>query len=247
MQHQLHRWHRRVGVPGALVAIYLAITGLLLNHTHDLGLDRTHVRLGILLALYDITPQVGVTADTGRLQASRLGQTLFLADRIIGEDESRLSGAVFHQDMDMYVIATRRRLHLLTPDGLLIETLDHNAGLPPMIHRIGLDDSGRVVIDDGTGLFIADADLVNWSPQRPHAGIRFSRVRVMDPSRRMQLAQSAPGPGPSWERVLQDLHSGRLFGRLGSLVIDRFPAMCWLRSFKPMLTRPHPAPIIPAP
>ena len=49
-------WHRRVGLLVALLVAVLAITGLLLNHSDRLGLDRTNIVTGLVVDWYGLTP-----------------------------------------------------------------------------------------------------------------------------------------------------------------------------------------------
>ena len=218
MHRHLHKWHRRIGAFGALIAIYLAITGLLLNHTHDLGLDRTHTRSSLLLNLYNITPHAGIAASTRKSRVSQHGDSLFIGTHIAGRDSGELNGAVHYRDM--YLVATSKHLHIFTKDGDLVETLDHSAGLPARIERLGITSAGKITVDDGASYWLADEGLLNWTQTGAIMSVDWSRVRVLSQVENRQLAELAPGAGPSWERVLQDLHSGRLFGTAGTIVID---------------------------
>lgn len=218
MHRHLHKWHRRIGAFGALIAIYLAITGLLLNHTHDLGLDRTHTRSNLLLKLYKVKPQAGRTTRTGQLTVSQLGETLFLDNRPVGQDSMPITGAVLYGDM--VLVTTRGHLHIFTSQGDLVEILNQSAGLPASIQRIGLSIKSRVIVDDGNNFVAADPDLLTWTAITSPTSVDWSDVTAMFPEKRKKLSALAPGAGPSWERVLQDLHSGRLFGAAGIFLID---------------------------
>ena len=218
MHRHLHKWHRRIGAFGALIAIYLAVTGLLLNHTHDLGLDSTHTRSSLMLKLYNIKPQTGRTVETGRQTISQLGETLFIGNILVTQDGQPMTGATRYSDM--YLVTTLTRLHIITEQGELVETLDHSAGLPASIQRIGISTENRVILDDGAQYFDADMELLNWSARNSSIPVDWSRVRAMSAERSRQLTALAPGAGPSWERILQDLHSGRLFGTAGIFFID---------------------------
>jgi len=48
----LWHWHRRVGVVVAIFAVLLAVTGIVLNHTAQLGLDRSFVPWPWLMKVY---------------------------------------------------------------------------------------------------------------------------------------------------------------------------------------------------
>jgi len=138
--------------------------------------------------------------------------------RIAGRDSGKLNGAAYHHDI--YLVTNSRQLHIFTKDGDLVETLDRSAGLPARIERLGITSAGEITVDDGAGYWLAGEGLLNWTQTGALMSVDWSRVRVLSQAENRQLAELAPGAGPSWERVLQDLHSGRLFGTAGTIVID---------------------------
>ena len=77
-----------------------------------------------------------------------------------------------------------------------------------------------VIVDDGNNFVAADPELLTWTAITRPTSVDWSDVTSMFPEIRKKLSTLAPGAGPSWERVLQDLHSGRLFGAAGIFLID---------------------------
>jgi hypothetical protein len=138
--------------------------------------------------------------------------------RIAGRDSGKLNGAVYHHDI--YLVTNSKHLHIFTKDGDLVETLDHSAGLPARIERLGITSAGEITVDDGASYWLADEGLLNWTQTGAIMRVDWSCVRVLTQAENQPLAELAPSAGPSWERVLQDLHSGRLFGTAGTIVID---------------------------
>ncbi|MBE9548779.1 MAG: PepSY domain-containing protein [Proteobacteria bacterium] len=51
----LARWHRRIGISVAAWLILLAISGLLINHAHDWGLDQSSIPGLLQELLYPLT------------------------------------------------------------------------------------------------------------------------------------------------------------------------------------------------
>ncbi|CAN0486468.1 unnamed protein product, partial [Phaeothamnion confervicola] len=106
---------------------------------------------------------------------------------------------------------------LLAADGNVVERLGA-ASLPDAPQRIGLTDSARLALGTAQGTFVADADLIAWQPAR--ATPAWSAPQAAPPALRDALALAQRGAGLSAERVLLDLHSGRLFGAWGPWVMD---------------------------
>lgn len=218
MQKHLSKWHGRFGVFAALIAIYLSVTGLMLNHTHDLGLDKSRVDNSWMLQLYGIKPPMGTSTSTGQNRVSKLGETLFIDNRVIGQYNSALTGAV--TVAQLLVITLTDSILLLNADGVIIETLTRSSGLPGQIERVGQADTG-LVIQSGQQKYLSDADFLKWLPVSDSGSdVSWSRLEAMPADTKTKLTPLLPAYGPSWERVLQDLHSGRMFNLPGTLLID---------------------------
>lgn len=205
----LLRWHRRLGIVSALFVLLLAVTGLLLNHTHELGLDRMPLENPALRKLY------GVEADAapaglvqslpgGELAAS--GGRLRLGARDIG-DCPQLVGVVEQQGQVLAVCSNR--LWLLTPDGEVIDQADGVRGVPEGLTAVGQGD-GQVLLRRGGESLAVDLSDLSLKPAVPVPGVTW----------REAAGPAADAADLDWEQVLLDLHSGRLFGRFGVLLMD---------------------------
>ena len=53
----IQKWHKKIGVYIAIFVIFLAISGIALNHTEKFKLNTTYVKLDWLLDLYQINPE----------------------------------------------------------------------------------------------------------------------------------------------------------------------------------------------
>lgn len=218
MRQHLSRWHRRLGVFAASIAIYLSLTGILLNHSDDLGLNETRISNNFLLKLYGIKSPTGRRADTRQFKVDKIGTALFLSDRLLGQFDAPLIGAVPLEQV--FIIGLKDSILLLNYDGELIETLTRSGGLPGHIDRLGKSATG-LIIKSGAQLYQSDTDILNWSSaENINTRVSWSELEPIPPGTEARLLSQLPAYGPSWERVLQDLHSGRLFGTPGTLLID---------------------------
>ncbi|MCK4834867.1 MAG: hypothetical protein KAT12_08810, partial [Gammaproteobacteria bacterium] len=50
-------WHRRIGLLALVLIVILSITGIMLNHTERLALDKSYVNNSLLLNWYGIEPE----------------------------------------------------------------------------------------------------------------------------------------------------------------------------------------------
>jgi len=218
----LYVWHRWLGVFAALPLLVVAATGLLLNHTEDLGLDERRVESPWLLDWYGISPPRRAFAYP--LAADRwlawMDGRLFLDDRPLDDVSEPPVGAV--QTPGLVVVAFPEALYLYTLAGEAVEIMRPAHGLPVPIAALGVDEAGRVILrrEDGV-LWSADDELLAWQPlEDARAPVRWSRPGALAGDLEERLLRAWRGEGLKLERVVLDLHSGRVFGPLGVWLMD---------------------------
>jgi hypothetical protein len=214
----LYIWHRYIGLAAALFVIVLTVTGLLLNHTDDIGLDSIQVSSPALLDWYGIHAPANIRAfDAGTLTIAELNGQLYVNNARLPNIEGTLIGAVALDDMLLAAIGNQ--LVLLTRTGELVERLDDSTGVPPGMQAIGISDNGTTVIRTAQGDYQADAGLMKWS-RVSAMNIRWALPATLDKTSRQQLDNAWRGNGLPLERIMLDLHSGRILGQWGVYLMD---------------------------
>ncbi|WP_299804268.1 PepSY-associated TM helix domain-containing protein [uncultured Shewanella sp.] len=212
---QLRPWHRRIGIVSTLLVIFIAITGVLINHSNHLSLDTAHVKQAWLLDYYGIKAptDVALYQNSPQTLLSTANQ-LWLNDKLALEASGPILAAVTHNEM--IVAIDSHHLYLLSPQGELFETQSLATGLPSDIEAIGQTD--QLWLKTATGLYLADSDLIEWTATQPYAAIDW--IKPVESTKTAEFAQQIRASHLSWERVLLDLHSGRVFGSLGPWLMD---------------------------
>jgi hypothetical protein len=218
-QQRFRRRHRWLGKSIVVFIVFLAVSGILLNHGDALRLDSRYVSWPWLLDAYGLdVPAPAASYAAGDQRATLLGERLFLDDREADVGVTRLTGMVAIGPL--LVIGDERRVHVFLNSGELVETIDLGADLRGNADRLGLADD-RVVIDSGGALMRADSDVAffeAWTPSGDN--IIWSTASAPGADELAALAKAWRGRGVTVERVLLDLHSGRIFGLVGKLVLD---------------------------
>lgn len=213
------RWHRRLGLVSAFFVLVLALTGLLLNHTAGLGLGKHRVNAGWLLALYGVdTPARPVSYAAGGQWVSWLEGRVYWGAVPVLDNVDALRGAI--KAGPVIAVALVDEVALFTKGGRLVERMGRSARVPAGIQRLGVSADGALVLSADSGYYRGDPELTGFVPVRRPEAVRWSRPTPMPAALHQQLLAAWRGPGPNLERVLLDLHSGRILGTWGVWLVD---------------------------
>lgn len=239
------RWHRRLGVVLALVLAIVAITGVLLNHTDRFALSKRYVASDWLLDWYGVrVPGEPVSFKVGEHFISQLGTRLYYDAAAIEGEYGPLLGAVLIAQT--VVIGVEGQLLVLTPDGALIEKLGGQHGVPAGMRGLGRKDAW-LVIRAAHGDYLVDAFFSRWHEQ-PYVRAAWSQPTPLPPAQKASLVRSYRAHGLSLEKVVGDLHSGRILGPAGPYILD-FAALLllvltgtgvWMWTRRPAPPKPGP-------
>ena len=218
--HRINLVHRYLGVAAALIVALLAVTGLLLNHAEELPFLERPVRSELLLDWYGLSPEGELASfPAGRHWAVGLERGIYVDARYVAASEAPLIGAAAFDDF--LVLATRDSLLLLTADGEanLIDRLQSES-LPGELRRIGRGADGHLRVEAADGIHRAGRDFLSWQAVDPSEPVRWSATAELPPERRRAVLASFRGEGLPLGRVIADLHSGRILGSSGYLLMD---------------------------
>ncbi len=217
---KLRKWHRTLGVSSAIFVVILTITGLALNHTERLKLDQRFVGSSIWMDLYNISlPKDPSSFATKNHQVTLLADRLYFNATELEEQADQLFGAV--ELAGTVIVAISGEILLLEQDGQLIEKLTGSEGVPAGMERIGLSSKNKLIVYAAHGEYSTDLDTLEWleSPSTS-SNIKWSTESIINEPLKAKLAKAYRGKGLSLERVLLDLHSGRILGSWGVYLVD---------------------------
>ena len=214
----LYIWHRYMGLTAALFVVVLAITGLAMNHTEELELDSTNVQSNTLLDWYGIhAPEIKNSYKAGIHQVSEVGENIYWDTLKIPGLAAPLIGVVEYSDF--IIVSVENQLLLFTTGGELVEQLGSAAGVPRDMQAIGLTTNGDLAIRAAQGFYRVNADFLEWHKTD---SLTATWVHSEKPSVQHEQALQASwrGSGLPMERVMLDLHSGRILGSWGVYLMD---------------------------
>ena len=209
--------HRTLGIVTVLFTLLLALTGIILNHTESLGLDSTNIRWQPLMRWYGIKVPTPVSYPVNDRWITQLGARIFLDSVEIHQCEQQIAGAVELPD-DKVAIAFTNQLLLTTAHGEIIEIFGDNLQMPSDISGLGLDEEQRLCLRTIANTRIFDPDTIALTTATGE--ITWSVASMPDDTLIAELTSQYGGEGLPLERIVLDLHSGRLFGKYGVYVFD---------------------------
>lgn len=219
----LRRWHQWVGMTVSLFVVLLVTTGILLNHTQELKLGSRYIKSDWMLAWYGIRPvQRTVQYQLDRKYLVQVGEQLYLDRKRLIRVDKPLIGAV--QTRQFIVAGFRDRIVLLNRNGDVVETINGYQGLPFPLKKVAWRKTEGLLLATANGSFRFDLDQLKSRP------VQMTRTNWVDSATlplklKSWVVADYQNYRLSWERVLLDLHSGRLFGSWGVYLVDLFALM----------------------
>lgn len=213
-------WHRRFGIAVALLVLILSLTGLTLNHTDSLRLDERFVTARWLLDWYGMeAPETATSHAADDRWVTLLGDRLYLDRQVLAGHFNQFAGAVAYGEL--LAVAADDEVMILTDDGQLVDKLGAESGVPAGFDAIGLRGDGSLVLQARDVLYSTAVDTLEWTRLGENGtDVRWS-VPVSLPSAELEVLRSDfRSRMLSMERVLLDLHSGRIVGPWGIFLMD---------------------------
>ncbi len=223
-RHWARRSHRVVAIGAFSFLILIALTGLLLNHADDLGLPQATISSVVAKRVYGIeAPPIEAVFAAGEFVFVTVDNTVYADVTPIAFDAGTILGAVVNDSM--IVIATDRELILTTVDAVPIERTGIDSA--QALSRIGHYES-RVVVATSDGIFALDTNRMILTPlEMMPTNMSWSEPILISDEQRQRIDTATVGQIISWERMLLDLHSGRILPVVGRYLFD-LTALCLL-------------------
>ena len=219
---KLHIWHRYVGITSAFFVIVLSITGLVLNFNDRLALDEIYVGNAWLLDRYKIG---SYSVDSFQVESRTISQAsdhVYLDGEYILHLREKIVGAIgLTKD---FLIATEKSLILIDQHGQIFEEIGSYSGLPEKPLGIAITASGDPVLRGVNTYWKGSKELSAWQPlQGPHPKwvSSISTPELVN----TKIQEHARSHEITIERILLDLHSGRLLGSWGQNIMSLAAAL----------------------
>ena len=209
-----------MGLLSALFVLLLSASGLVIHHSPRLNLDQRFINSSMLLSWYGLeAPDISISFSLGGHQVSLIGNSIYFDSLRLADGFNSLTGLL--ETEFGYLVATRDQLLLVTADRELIEVLGSVHGIPHGLEAVGSDLENEILLRNGEGIFVADLDALRWLPVAlAQERVQWSRASTPEAELTELIKTDYRSSLLSWERLMLDIHSGRLLGGLGVVLVD---------------------------
>lgn len=213
---QWRRWHRWLGLALVAPIVVLSVTGILLNHLDRLSWAAQPLPPFLARWYGASVPEKipGLTLN-GRGYA-HAHNTLFIEAGPALYCQSPFRGVVALERLN--VAGCANELLMMTSEGQEIERLGAGYGVPPY-QQLGYQGE-KLVLETAGGLVVFDVNQLG--SERLDNAAAWQRVALGTPPAALSdrvKTESVP-PSLDWERLLLDLHAGRVLGTVGPWLLD---------------------------
>lgn len=219
----LRKWHQRVGLFAFIFMGWLGFSGVLLNQSVSMGLDAIRVSSVALMSMYGLhaeVPENGFRSGDHWLVTTT--ENTVLNDTMLAQHIPSPLGFVDINNAlgETLYVATSDKLTLLSPEGVVIE--EQSGFMLPVGHirNLGLleQDGSAYLALQGENTYITE-DGLSWNELDAVDGVSWSALESLPDDAKADV-EPFSHPTVALEQVLIDLHSGRLFGGLGTTIIN---------------------------
>ncbi len=216
-RHSLHRWHRYLGLFAGLFTLWITLSGIALNHSAELAFDQQYAPSNWLLTGNSIEAPSIIAYKSANQWISQLNDRIYRDTQEITVSNSPLIGAINLQQMQ--IVATTDSLWLFDHSGQLIEQIDWSLMLPANPKRLGITHEKQLAIQVANEWYGTDETMLSWQP------IPQQDIHIVQPAQPpqiiiQQLLDAYNGKSTTYEQLLLNLHTGRIFGEYGAYLTD---------------------------
>lgn len=219
----LRSMHALLGIFVIIPLLIFTITGVLLNHKSDFGIDAKHIKSEWVMEQYGLD-------FSENPKAWKLGEDGFFtkwADQFVLNGKKVELNIDPHSAIEVangFCIASKESIYYFNTHGLLVEVLSTGLSLPEGdILNIGTDAKNLLIIQYGDQCYKAETpDLISFKPVEKSQCKLWSVDKVLSKQDKQLSKEAIIDSGQPMDRVILDIHSGNIFPIVGMLLVDLF-------------------------
>ena len=218
--------HRYIGLGICIFLVHLALTGIFLNHSIGLRLDKTFVTWPWLLNQYNLSvPEPENIFTIGKNNFSTIDGEVFFNDKPIFLAEEELLGAI--QNRDTFILASSSIITVISKEGYII---NKDNILPFTIKNIGFYGDEVAINDSEDKIWSSESVNGVWKLTE-NMTAQWSKEGSITLANQEKIRKYYVGDGVSLEQIILDFHSGAIFQKAGKIFFDVISILLIILSF----------------
>jgi hypothetical protein len=206
-----------MGILVLLFLLLLTITGVLINHSHEFGLDKKPVKSSVLLDYYQIKAPKTIWYVSPEFYA--VENQLWINDqKVISTERVFISLLTWHQ---FYIAATDAQLFIFNQMGQMVDQLNIPLMFSDKLQQICHHQSQLIAVLEQQTV-VSDEMLLDWQPIEQKLDAECAKPSPLDENQdiKQQIVTQYRSSFLSAEQVIQDIHSWRILGHWGKWLLD---------------------------
>lgn len=219
-RYKMHfrKWHRRLGFLAAIFLLNLSITGLLLNHYQALSLHKNFVSASLLLNWYGVKAPKSATCQSQKeLKVCQIGEQYFINGSYWMESSS--DSLLLAESPLGITFVTNDTVYWLTDSGQLIDQVSITDSIDSAAISATIEDE-HLLIETLSGLYSFDEQVFDWKEINTEVDFQSLERVVLEGDKLSDLQDKYRSRQITQLKLVQDLHSGAIFGVTGTLFTD---------------------------
>lgn len=222
---KLRKLHKYIGFTFSLFILHLTITGILLTYPETFKIKDAYLNNYFILKKYNMETYEDVyglknTED----QVITIKNNVYINSKFIDKFNEKILSLLYHKNQGKVYILSKSLVGIY-----IFETFDQEIEIKDIIsiqnienlNSIGLDLSSKEILfkNDSQYFKIKENKLLDFSPNKSIANIEWSNVSTVDKELAKNYLKIHQGEGVSLTRVLTELHNGKFFGSIFTLIL----------------------------
>lgn len=224
--------HRKIGILICAFLVLLSVTGIFLNHSDDLSLNKHYLNWPWLLKHYGLkAPEPKQNFNLGSNSVTNVDGQIFYNEVKLFQTSDEIKGAILKNNY----------LYIALSDEIMIfddaiEIVMSLVNMPATVELIGTnpDDEQIRFLDSNYQSWTYNAADSEWIPDSTKIH-DWSQLEPMSSSQRQRMQDYFLSKGVTLEQFLLDLHNGAIFKKIGKYLLDAIGVLTFLLSITGIL------------
>ena len=222
---KLRKLHKYIGFTFSLFILHLTITGILLTYPKTFKVEEAYIDNYFILKKYNMETHEEVYGVKNiKDEVITIKNNVYINSKFIDKFNEKILSLLYYKSENKIFIISENLIGIY-----ILESFDQETEIKDIItiqninnlNNIGLDlSSDNILFKNDTKYFkIKQNELLEFSYNNSELNIRWSNISTVNKELARYYLKIHQGTGVSLTRVLTELHNGKFFGSIFTLIL----------------------------